>query len=131
MGLTPMRASENGVVRADWKGGDPAVRDRTLQGRRVRCIATDGTAVLVGSTDGMARSDDGGATWHAADDGLDGPWPEHMVERFLTVGEQLVAVLSNGHVIALPRDRLRWRRILPEVEDAAAAAVSGAPGNTS
>jgi len=39
-----------------------------------------------------------------------------MVERFVHLGDQLLAVLSNGHLLAASLAALAWRRILPEVE---------------
>jgi hypothetical protein len=32
-----------------------------------------------------------------------------MVERFLQAGDELVAVLSNGELVAAPLARLAWR----------------------
>ena len=34
-----------------------------------------------------------------------------MVERFLLAGDELVAVLSNGELVAAPLATLAWRRI--------------------
>jgi hypothetical protein len=48
-----------------------------------------------------------------------------MVERFAQVGDELLAVLSNGELIAAPLASLEWKRVLPDVEDVAAAAVIG------
>ena len=57
-----------------------------------------------------------------ASDGLDVPWPRGMVERFLQVGDELMAILSNGQLLAAPLETLAWRRILPEVSGVTAAA---------
>jgi hypothetical protein len=59
---------------------------------------------------------DGGGTWHTASSGLDVPWERHMVERFAQVGDDLLAVLSNGELLSAPLVRLEWERILTEVE---------------
>lgn len=65
---------------------------------------------------------DGGVTWQVASGGLDVPWPRGMVERFVQVGDELLAVLSNGQLLAASLKTLAWRRILPEVSGVAAAA---------
>jgi hypothetical protein len=46
-----------------------------------------------------------------------------MVERFVSVGGELLAVLSNGEVWISPLEELNWKRILPEVLDVKAAGV--------
>jgi hypothetical protein len=76
-------------------------------------------------TDGrIEESLDGGETWERAMDGLEEPfWPDHMVERFIPVEDELLAVLSNGQLIGAPTDTLSWRTILPALDDAAAVAV--------
>ncbi len=72
----------------------------------------------------IERTLDGGKTWAATAIGLKVPWPEHMVERFLQVGPELLAVLSNGHLLAATVNSLAWRRILPEVENVTAIDVA-------
>jgi photosystem II stability/assembly factor-like uncharacterized protein len=62
----------------------------------------------------IERSYDGGGTWQRASEGLDVPWARHMVERFTRVDQELLAVLSNGDLLAAPLINLQWRRILPE-----------------
>lgn len=57
---------------------------------------------------------DGGKAWKVASDGLQVPWPGHMVERFLQVNYELLAVLSNGELVAASLLTLRWRPILPD-----------------
>jgi hypothetical protein len=37
-----------------------------------------------------------------------------MVERFTRADRELLAVLSNGDLLAAPLIDLRWRRILPD-----------------
>jgi photosystem II stability/assembly factor-like uncharacterized protein len=60
-------------------------------------------------------SRDGGRTWQPASQGLDVPWRRHMVERFARVGDELLAVLSNGELIAASLAALEWRYILKEI----------------
>ena len=40
----------------------------------------------------------------------------HMVERFVQVGEDLIAVLSNGELFAAPRATLEWQPLLPDIK---------------
>jgi photosystem II stability/assembly factor-like uncharacterized protein len=85
--------------------------------------------LLLGPADGVNRdgriegTQDGGQTWTPAWDGLQAPWSRHMVERFLQVGDELVAVLSNGELVASPLATLAWRRIGDGVAGARAVAV--------
>jgi hypothetical protein len=62
----------------------------------------------------IEASDDGGRTWQAASGGLEVPWSGHMVERFLQVEYELLAVLSNGTLLAAPLSSLQWRAVLPD-----------------
>jgi hypothetical protein len=84
--------------------------------------------MVLGSADWVDRDGrieqtrDGGLTWRDASDGLEVPWSHHMVERFLQIDERLLAVLSNGELLATPLDSFSWRQLLPEVRDIHAAA---------
>jgi hypothetical protein len=66
---------------------------------------------------------DGGETWRPASGGLAVPWPNHMVERFTQAGGRLLAVLTNGQVLAASLTDLDWQVVLPEVKDVNALAV--------
>jgi photosystem II stability/assembly factor-like uncharacterized protein len=79
-----------------------------------------GPADYVDANGRIEETHDGGQTWQPASTGLKVPWRRHMVERFTQVGDELLAVLSNGHLLAAPLAALEWRRILPEVKDVAA-----------
>jgi photosystem II stability/assembly factor-like uncharacterized protein len=87
----------------------------------------DADHMLLGSADWVDRNGrieetmDRGLTWTPATEGLAVPWRDHMVERFLQVGDELLAVLSNGEVWISALDEIAWRRILPEVRDVKAA----------
>ncbi len=89
----------------------------------------DPAHIVFGPADGVSRNGrieeslDGGRTWHPASEGQDVPWPRHMVERFLQVGDTLLAVLSNGGLLAAELGTFSWRRILPEVAGVRCAAV--------
>ena len=79
--------------------------------------------ILLGPADNVEKNGrieetrDGGTTWQPASGGLNTPWPRHMVERFLQVDGELLAVLSNGQLLSADPDRPAWRVILPEVRE--------------
>jgi photosystem II stability/assembly factor-like uncharacterized protein len=83
--------------------------------------------ILLGFAQGVDRngcinlSEDGGQSWQPASDGLQVPWPRHMVERFTQVGSRLLAVLSNGDLIQAeirPAPHTwSWRSVLEELND--------------
>ncbi len=91
----------------------------------------DPNHIVFGPADSVDRggrieeSRDGGATWQLAVEGLDTPWPRHMVERFLQAGDELLAVLSNGRLYAAPLDGLAWQPVLPDLPSVRAAAGAG------
>jgi photosystem II stability/assembly factor-like uncharacterized protein len=62
----------------------------------------------------IEKTYDGGETWELATQGLDVPWPRHMVERFMQMDQELLAVLSNGDLLAAPLMTLSWRYVLPD-----------------
>jgi hypothetical protein len=63
----------------------------------------------------IEESQDGGETWQLASGGLAVPWRRHMVERFIRVGAELMAVLSNGELLCAPLATLTWRPVLAEL----------------
>lgn len=77
--------------------------------------------IILGPADGVDRdgrieaTNDGGQTWVIASAGLQVPWRRGMVERFAQVGDELLAVLSNGELLAAPLSALEWRRVLPDI----------------
>ena len=99
--------------------------------RAVWVDADDPEHIILGPADSVdrngriERSRDGGRTWAPASAGLSVPWRRHMVERFLGVGDELLAVLSNGELHAAPLAALEWRRVLAEAGEVAAATVMG------
>jgi photosystem II stability/assembly factor-like uncharacterized protein len=130
--------SSNDLVYAPTGGGFFRTRDggATWQ-MQYRCYcravwveATDAEHMILGPADGVDRngrieeSKDGGKTWQFASDGLDAPWRRHMVERFLQVDNTLLAILSNGELLASSLSILSWERILPEVSGVTAVAVA-------
>jgi photosystem II stability/assembly factor-like uncharacterized protein len=82
-----------------------------------------GPADNVDTNGRIEETRDGGNTWKPASSGLSVPWRRHMVERFAQVGDDLLAVLSNGELFSAPLAGLNWRRILPQIGDATAVGV--------
>jgi photosystem II stability/assembly factor-like uncharacterized protein len=84
--------------------------------------------IVLGPADGVDRNGrvestvDGGRTWSPASTGLTVPWRNTMVERFTQIGDELVAVLSNGELFSASLSRMEWQRILPAVNGVAAVA---------
>lgn len=79
--------------------------------------------MILGSAESVDRDGrieetiDGGQTWQLRMAGLPAVWPEHMVERFHQAGDELLAVLSNGELIAAPLDTLAWHTVVPGVQE--------------
>jgi photosystem II stability/assembly factor-like uncharacterized protein len=73
--------------------------------------------VLAPTGGGFYMTRDGGKTWQVTSDGLQVPWRRHMVERFEQVGDELLAVLSNGELLVAPLASLQWKHLLTELDD--------------
>lgn len=92
---------------------------------------TDANHIIFGPADSVDQggrieeTHDGGQSWQLRMSGLPAKWPEHMVERFTSAEEQLLAVLSNGELMAASLEALNWQRILPEIENVNAVTVMG------
>jgi photosystem II stability/assembly factor-like uncharacterized protein len=77
--------------------------------------------ILVGAADPVNRngrveeSRDGGRSWTLTVEGMGAPWPHAMVERFVEVAGELLAVRSDGQLFVASPGSLRWRRALPEI----------------
>lgn len=102
----------DGYCRAVWV--DPTDRDHIL------LSPADG----VDSNGRIEMTRDGGQTWALASTGLNVPWRRGMVERFVPIGDELLAVLSNGQLLAAPLATLAWQRILPDIKGVEAVAVA-------
>jgi photosystem II stability/assembly factor-like uncharacterized protein len=80
----------------------------------------DAAHMLLGPADSVDRGGrieetrDGGESWQRASTGTEAPWRSHMVERFSQFGDELLAVLSNGELLASAVGGWEWRRILAE-----------------
>jgi photosystem II stability/assembly factor-like uncharacterized protein len=96
--------------------------------RAVWVDPVDAQRMILGPADGVDKNGriemtaDSGRTWIPASAGLKVPWRNTMVERFTQVEDELLAVLSNGHLLGAPLSTLEWRRILPDVPGIAAVA---------
>lgn len=83
----------------------------------------DAAHMILGPADNVDRNGrieetrDGGESWQPASNGLDVPWSRHMVERFVPVGNELFAVLSNGQVLVAQLDELKWARVFEDVKN--------------
>ena len=71
----------------------------------------------------IEESKDGGISWNLASNGVEVPWAQSMVERFVQVDDQLLAVLSNGQLLVAALATLTWRRILREIVNVNAASI--------
>jgi photosystem II stability/assembly factor-like uncharacterized protein len=93
--------------------------------------------LLLGPADGVdsdARievSPDGGQTWAPASGGLEVPWPNHMVERFVPAGDEMLAILSNGEVLLSRVGDWQWQTVLPEAGKVHAAIYDDGVGGLS
>jgi photosystem II stability/assembly factor-like uncharacterized protein len=89
----------------------------------------DSTHFILGPADSVdhggriEESLDGGRTWRLASKGLEVPWKTSMVERFSQVDDYLLAVLSNGKLIAAHLLTLDWQSILDELNDISSVAL--------
>ena len=91
----------------------------------------DSEHILLGPADNVEHngrieeSHDGGHSWQPAAGGLDVPWTDNMVERFVPDEDNLLAVLSNGELLSARRadGGWVWRQMLPEAGRVLCAAV--------
>lgn len=85
--------------------------------------------MILGPADGVDRHGrieetiNGGQTWELRMTGLPDAWPNHMVERFLQVENELMAVLSNGQLIVTSLDALVWQELISPVQEVNAVAA--------
>jgi photosystem II stability/assembly factor-like uncharacterized protein len=93
-----------------------------IQDRYIRAVWVDPlrpARLIAGPADWVDRngrietSINGGQTWERL---AAGPWAHHMVERFLQVDSDLLAVLSNGELLSAALDNVAWRTVLAAVQ---------------
>ena len=86
--------------------------------------------MVLGPADGVSSrgrievTRDGGNSWQPASDGLDTPWAERMVDRFVRAGDHLFALLSDGRVMQASLNKLAWQRVLSERHQVEALVVA-------
>jgi photosystem II stability/assembly factor-like uncharacterized protein len=91
--------------------------------------ANDPGHIIFGPADGVSRngrieeSRDGGQTWQPASTGMQVPWSQYMVERFVLADDELLAVLSNGELWSTGLEVFEWHRVLPKVKHITSAAI--------
>jgi photosystem II stability/assembly factor-like uncharacterized protein len=113
-------APTGGGLYASKDGGDHWTHLYRCYCRAIWSDPADAEQMVFGPADSVdrqgriERTRDGGKTWQQATDGLETPWPRHMVERFLQVDHDLLAVLSNGDLVMAPLRTLEWQYILPD-----------------
>ncbi|MEP7198995.1 MAG: hypothetical protein ABI874_04175 [Chloroflexota bacterium] len=110
-------------------GGQTWTLSYDCYARAVWLDPDDAQHLILGPADGVdadgriEETHDGGKTWQPASQGLQAPWRQHMVERFVSHDAEIFAVLSNGELLRAPLPTLEWRRILPAVGGINAVAV--------
>ncbi len=83
--------------------------------------------IILGPANGVNRdgwiagTNDGGQTWVSASAGLDVPWGQNMVERFIQAREDVLAVLANGELLSSPIAGWQWERVVPEIAEITSA----------
>lgn len=65
----------------------------------------------------IERSRDGGRSWTLASDGLDVPWPDRMVERFVLASGHLLAITNDGRLYGTSLPDLTWEQMLRDIPD--------------
>jgi photosystem II stability/assembly factor-like uncharacterized protein len=123
-------ATGGGLYRSS-DGGSQWVLLYKCYARAVWIDPQNSNFILLGPADGVdyngriEASRDGGQSWEPAAQGWATPWNNHMVERFLSIGSELLAVLSNGELYSTHLEELAWGRILPDTKGVEAAASMG------
>ncbi|MBI4596738.1 MAG: hypothetical protein HY730_10265 [Candidatus Tectomicrobia bacterium] len=113
-------ATGDGLYRSD-DGGKTWLRKYESYCRAVWSDPKDFDHVVLGPADTVEsngrieESFDGGLSWKPASAGLETPWQNYMVERFFNMEEQLLALLSSGHIIATPWSKYSWHYILRQM----------------
>jgi photosystem II stability/assembly factor-like uncharacterized protein len=122
-------ATAEGLYRSADGGATWTVSHTGSYCRAVWVDPDDPNHLVLSPADSVARKNgrieetrDGGTSWERASDGLDLPWPDRMVERFLQIGDELFAVTNDGRVYVAPIGDWVWQRVLEGAADARAVA---------
>jgi photosystem II stability/assembly factor-like uncharacterized protein len=122
-------ATAEGLYRSADGGATWTVTHAGSYCRAVWVDPSDSNHLILGPADSVARkngrieeSRDGGGSWERVSTGLDLPWPDRMVERFIPIGDELFAVTNDGRVYVAPIGAWQWERILEGARDVRAVA---------
>lgn len=138
--ITVHRSSPDLVIAATggglYRSADGGRNWRNIYHCYIRAIWVDQADYLhmiSGPADGVSRngrieeSFDGGQNWNLASEGMKpAPWSSHMVERFVQLDNDLLAVLSNGELWVKPLNKTKWLRVLSKIPHV--KAVTGIAG---
>ncbi len=75
---------------------------------------SDPNHIVLGPADDVSQNGrvevtrDGGKTWTETSGNLSSPWAERMVERFLPLPDELLAILSDGEILLRKSDGGDW-----------------------
>jgi len=133
-GLSELMVPENpiGIRLARGAGRTWTVAELGLKNAEIECFATGGKHLFAGTTSGVFRSPDGGATWAAVNAGL--PVASN-VTSLMASGQNLIAVTSQGtpsfgDVWLSSDDGRTWKTIGPRLRrDSRVACLTGAGPN--
>jgi hypothetical protein len=131
----------NGAITAATGGGlyrsnDVGASWVRLHDGYVRAVwvdSADPDHIIAGPADGVSRGGriertvDGGAHWRPFSDGMNAPWPRHMVDRFFFSERRLFAVLSGGDLWERSLNGGLWKQVLSKVEAIRGAALGRVP----
>ena len=116
-------ATAEGLYRSTDGGDTWAVTHAGSYCRAVWVDPLDPDHIILAPADSVARkngrieeSRDGGQSWERASSGLDLPWPNRMVDRFIQIGQDLLAITNDGRLYAAGLDTLQWTPVLTGVQ---------------
>jgi photosystem II stability/assembly factor-like uncharacterized protein len=111
-----------GLYRSDDGGDTWTVSHAGSYCRAAWIDPADPSHVVLSPANSVARKNgrieetrDGGRSWRLASEGLDLPWPDTMVERFMPIGDELFAVTNDGRLYVTALPALCWHRVLADV----------------
>ena len=111
-----------GLYRSEDGGDNWTVSHAGSYCRAAWVDPSDANHIVLGPADDVSQNGrieetrDGGQRWQLASDGLDLPWPDTIVERFIQLDDELFAITDGGQAFTASLGQLHWTRVLPEVE---------------